>query len=195
MKRIFSFCALIFVACSSTSDHNAKKEDKLAELRVHLDEKLKAIDPTNKLDSFQLIRIDTLTRRDKYSLLNETLADSVNRIRLRTELYTELYNANLKLVTLSKRSSSPEYIANKAEAEENKKELKNLAEESKQLELRSFYCDSLLKTSDTIKAIGYKATCLYQMRRKDRSVLTDTAYILMNLNKDIIRKEEFINMP
>jgi hypothetical protein len=195
MYRVFSFCALIFVACSSTSDHNATKEDKLTELRVHLDEKLKAIDPANKLDSFQLIRIDTLTQRDKYGFMHEVLADSLNRIKLRMDLYAELYNANLKLANLSKRSSIPEYNSYKAEAEENKKELEQSEEESKHLELQSFYCDSLLKISDTIKSIGYKAACLYQLRRKDRSVLNDTAYILMNLNKDIIRKEDFIKIP
>ena len=195
MKRIFSLCALTFVACSSTSDHNVTKEDKLTELRIHYEESLKAIDPTNKLDSFQLIRIDTLTQRDKYSFMHEVLADSLNRIKLRMELYTELYNANLKLANLSKRSSPPEYNSYKAEAVENKKELEKSEEESKHLELQTLLYDSLLRIDNTASPIGYKAVCLYQLRRKDRSVLNDTAYILMNLNKDIIRREDFIRIP
>ncbi len=195
MKRIFSFCALIFVACSNENDHHAARDKKLAELRVHLDERLKAIDPANKLNSFQLISIDTLTQRDKYSLLHEVLADSLNRTKLRMELYEELYNANLKLANLSKRSSTSEYNSYKAEAEENKKELENSEEESKHLELQTLHYDSLLRIDDTASLIGFKAVCLYQLRRKDRSVLNDTAYILMNVNKDIIRKEDFIRIP
>ena len=195
MKRIFSFCAFIIVACSSTSDHNVTKEDKLSELRTYFEESLKVIDPANKLDSFQLIRIDTLTQRDKYSFMQEVLADSLNRIKLRMELYAELYNANLKLANLSRRSSTPEYNSYKAEAEENKKELEKSEEESKHLELQTLHYDSLLRIDNTASQIGYKAACSYQLRRKDRSVLNDTAYILMNLNKDIIRKEDFIKIP
>ena len=195
MKRIFSFCALIFVACSSTSDHNVTKEDKLTELRIHYEESLKAIDPANKLDSFQLIRIDTLTSRDKYSFLHEAITDSLTRVKLRMELYAELYNANLKLANLSKRSSNPEYNLYKAEAEENKKELEKSGEESKNLELQSLHYDSLLKIDDTKNPIGYKAVCFYRLRRKDRSVFNDTAYILMNLEKNIVRREDFIRIP
>jgi len=194
MKWIFYLYAFIFVACSSNDDRKATRDDKLAELRVHLDERFKAIDPANKLDSFQLIRIDTLSQRDKYSFLNEVLTDSLNRIKLRMELYAELYNANVKLANLSKRSSTPQYTSYKAEAEENKKELEKSEEESRHLELQSLYYDSLLKISDTAKPIGYKAVCLYQLRRRDRSVLKDTGYIFMNPNKDIIRREDFIRL-
>ena len=91
MKWIFFCSALILVACNNKNDQKATQIGKLAELRIHLEERLKAVDRANKLDSFKLIRIDTLTQRDKFSLLNKALADSLNKIKLRMEVYSELY--------------------------------------------------------------------------------------------------------
>ena len=195
MKWIFFYCALILVACSSKNDQKSTQDDKLAELRIHLEERLKAVDPANKLDSFKLIRIDTLTQRDKFSFLKEALTDSLNRTKLRMEVYAELYKANLKLANLSERRSKSQDSVYKAEAEENKKELEKFEEESKHLELQSLVNDSLLRIIDTANAIGYQAVCLYQLRRRDRSVLIDTGYILMNLKNDIFRREDFIRLP
>ena len=166
MKWIFFYCALILVACSSKNDQKSTQDDKLAELRIHLEEKLKAVDPANKLDSFKLIRTDTLTQRDKFSFLNEALTDSLNRIKLRMEVYAELYKANLKLANISKRRSNSQDSVYKAEAEENKKELEKFEVESKDLEFQSLVNDSLLRVIDTAKAIGYRAVCLYQITKK-----------------------------
>ena len=164
-------------------------------MRIHLEERLKADDPANKLDSFKLIRIDSLTQRDKFNFLNEALTDSLKRVKLRMEVYSELYKANLKLANLSKRRSNSQDSVYKAEAEENKKEFEKFEDETKHLESQLLHYDSLLKICDTVKAIGYEAICLYQLRRKDRSVLNDTGYVLMKLNKDIVRREDFIRLP
>ena len=189
------FCSLIFVACGSKKVKIVKEDDKLSELRLHLEERLKVDDPANKLDSFKLIRIDSLTQRDKFNFLNEALTDSLKRIKLRMEVYSELYKANLKLANLSKRRSTSQDSVYKAEAEENKKEFEKFEDETKHLESQLLYYDSLLKVCDTVKAIGYEAICLYQLRRKDRSVLNDTGYVLMKLNKDIVRREDFVRLP
>ena len=195
MKWIFSFCALTLVACGSNSRHISTQDEKLSELRYHFEQRLRTIAPADKLDSFKLISIDTLSRRDKYSYLKDTFIDSLNRTKLRMELVTELYNANIRLMNLAKGKPGQDYDIFKTEAEENKTELEKFEQESKQLESQSLYYDSLLNITDTKTPIGLKAVCLYQLRRKDRSVLIDTANILMNLDKNIIRKEDFITLP
>ena len=195
MKCIISLFTLAIVACSCKNQPKTAQDDKLAELRVHLEERLKAIDPANRVDSVKLISIDTLTQRDKYSLLKEALTDSLERAKLRIEVVAELYNANLRLMNLSKRRSSTEYESYKAEAEENKSEVEAVDSISKELESKVLYYDSLLNITETKTPIGYKAVCLYQFRRRDRSVSTDTANILMNLDKNIVRKEDFIKLP
>ena len=40
-----------------------------------------------------------------------------------------------------------------------------------------------------------KQKCLYQIRNKDKSIKRDTAYIILNLNKDIIIRKDFLNLP
>ena len=195
MKCIISLFTLTIVACSCKEQPKPTQDDKLAELRVHLEERLKAIDPANRLDSVKLVSIDTLTERHKNSLLKEALTDSLDKVKLRMEVFAELYNANLRLMNLSKRRSTSEYNNYKAEAEENKAEVERFDSTSKQLESKVLYYDSLLNITDVKKPIGYKAVCLYQLRRKDRSVVTDTANILMNLEKNIVRKEDFIKVP
>jgi len=194
MKWVFLIFLLIFFACSS-DDRKIIQDDTVNRLRIHFEERIKTIDSTNKLDSFRLINIDSLTQRDKYNFLNDDIKDSLKRTKLRMEVYSELYKANLKLANVSRGRSASQYSAYKADAEENKKEFEKYQEESKLLEAQSLYYDSLLKISDTVKAIGYEAVCLYQLRRKDQSVFKDTSYILMNLNKDIIRREYLIKMP
>ena len=195
MKCIISLFTLAIVACSSSDHPKTTQDDKLGELRVHLEERLKAIDPANRVDSVKLISMDTLTQRDKYSLLKEALTDSLERAKLRIEVVAELYNANLRLMNLSKRRSTAEYESYKAEAEQNKSEVETVDSVSKELESKVLYYDSLLNITETKTPIGYKAVCLYQFRRRDRSVSTDTANILMNLDKNIVRKEDFIKLP
>ena len=195
MKWIFSLCALSFLACDCKNEVSPPKDDKLAELRIHLEERLKAIDPANRIDSFKLVSMDTLTQRDKYGLLKEAFTDSLDRMKLRMEVYGELYNANLRLMNLSRKRSSQEYNTYKSEAEENKTELEKIDSVSKHLESQSLYYDSLLNFDAGTRAIGYRAVCMYQLRRKDRSVLIDTGSILMNLDKNILRKEDFIKLP
>jgi hypothetical protein len=194
MKFAFLACLLIFFACSS-DDRKVIQDDTVSRLRIHFEKRIKAVDSTNKLDSFRLINIDSLTQRDKYNFLNDDIKDSLTRTKLRMEVYSELYKASLKLANVARGRSNSQYSAYKADAEENKKEFEKYQEESKLLELQSKYYDSLLQKCDTVKAICYEAVCLYQLRRKDQSVLKDTVQILMNLDRNIIRREDYLKLP
>ena len=127
--------------------------------------------------------------------LDKTLFKISNANGESTNAHAELYNANLRLMNISKRRSVAEYESYKAEAEGNKSEVVVVDSVSKQLESKVLYYDSLLNITETKTPIGYKAVCLYQLRRKDRSVSKDTANILMNLDKNIVREEDFIKLP
>ena len=51
------------------------------------------------------------------------------------------------------------------------------------------------KISDSVNAIAFQAKCFYQLRNKDKSIKRDTAYIILNLNKDIVIRKDFLNLP
>lgn len=84
----------------------------------------------------------------------------------------------------------PENAANEAEARQSLdtiNAIKNRIEAAKQ---KMNYYDSLSKTADSKRPIGYEAICIYRVQKKDWTDETDTAYILMDKNKNIVSREK-----
>jgi hypothetical protein len=151
------------------------------------------VDSTFKLDSFKVIHINTLTQSDKLNMLNQAVEDSLKETTLRMEALMEFYKSNIKLASMvvRKPTKSPVNFY-KTEAEKIKKNYDLCDSAVKFLTLQSQNYDSLLKMADTLKPIGYEAICLYEVKRKDQSLIKDTTYMLMNLDKNIVRREDFL---
>ena len=84
------------------------------------------------------------------------------------------------------------------EINEFKKIIENTKLESRELDSISLITQKLLDAavySDSIKPIAFQAKCLYQIKNLDKSIKRDTAYIFLNLNKDIIKKADFLSLP
>ena len=191
MKWMLFTYLLIFLACKD-SKNKAPKEDKIASLKMHFEESLKMVDSTFKLDSFKVIHIDTLTQSDKLNMLNQAVEDSLKETTLRMEALMEFYKSNIKLASMVRKPSKSPVNFYKTEAEKIKKNYDLCDSAVKFLTLQSQNYDSLLKMADTLKPIGYEAICLYEVKRKDQSVIKDTTYMLMNLDKNIVRREDFL---
>ena len=83
-----------------------------------------------------------------------------------------------------------------------KKEALEKSEKGKKIKTEIDSLQSVIKSiddkaliADTVKPVGFQAKCFYQIRLKDKSVKQDTTYILLNLNKDIIKRKDFLNLP
>jgi len=75
--------------------------------------------------------------------------------------------------------------------EEDKKKAQEAIDKARALTQR---LDSMLKlaeTADSIQPLNFHAVCFYQLRYKDQSVTRDTAYLITNLNKDVINQKDY----
>lgn len=191
MKFISLIYLLTIVACVNNQP-KAVKKDKVAGLKIRFEEGLKMLDSTFKVDSFKVLHIDTLTERDKLNMLNKVVEDSLQETNLRMEALMEFYKSNTKLASMVRISKKSPVNFYKTEAEKIKRNYDQYDGRLRNWKSDSLRYDSLLKICDTIKPIGYEAICLYQVKRKDHSVIKDTTYMLMNLDKSIVRREDFL---
>lgn len=183
---------ILFLKCKpETKRETEKLQDNL---KIYFE--ANQMDSTARLDSFQLVKIDTITQRmllfeqssvlnkqvdnliDLYKLSNQELSNSVDQMRL----YRMLESRDL--LTIEKK----DFDKKSAKVKLIKFEIDTVMFIVKKI-------DSTIKHADTIKAIGYQAKCFYQLRLKDKSVKQDTTFIILNSNKDIIKREDFLKLP
>jgi len=179
-------------ACKSQSE----KEHENLQNDMHSFFKANMMDSTSTLDSFRLVKIDTITQRmlffeqssvlgnqldnllELYKLSNEELSNSVDKMRL----YRMINSSDL--VEIEKN----DFDKKREKGQQIRHEIDTLMSITKAI-------DSSAKNADPTKVIGFQAKCFYQLRRKDKSVERDTAFILLNLNKDIVKRSDFLKLP
>jgi hypothetical protein len=198
MKNIIRLSiALLFISFSiiSCSNKNDIQNEKLRkDLSTFFLSNLN--DSSVLLDSFSLIKIDTIT---EYMKLNEQFSVLNNQQQFLLEL---LKNKNNELSIISDKIKLYRMIGSRDLVNI---EMKNTEEIQEKFKLLRKEFDSLRKVlisiidnqekADTVKPIAFQAKCLYQIRNKDKSIKRDTAYIILNLNKDIINRKDFLNLP
>jgi|GEM_PF-3757348 len=192
-KYLLVFSILIVIgACQSAEQKEAKKLE--ANFKTFFQENY--LDSTAILDSFKFIKLDTITER---MLLLEQSAVLTQQFESLSEIYklnTRAMSNGIDQMKLYRMIESPELVAmERKEVEEKSKkgdiikaELDTVLTVIEQLEKKYLKADSLTP-------IGFQGKCAYQVRLKDKSVKQDTTFILVNLNKDIIDRKDFLNLP
>ena len=189
---IITTITILFLKCKTETKRETEKlQDNL---KIYFE--ANQMDSTARLDSFQLVKLDTITQRmllfeqssvlnkqvdnliDLYKLSNQELSNSVDQMRL----YRMLESRDL--LTIEKNDFDKKSVKGKL----IKSEIDTLMLIVKKI-------DSTINHADTIKAIGYQAKCFYQLRLKDKSVKQDTTFIILNSGKDIIKREDFLKLP
>jgi hypothetical protein len=175
------FLFMTLISCKSQKDiENERLADNLKEYF-----KNNLPDSSAIIDSFLLLKIDTLTQFNK-------LREQVTYLNNDTEQLLEFFKLNnsklsiqvsqLKLYEMLE--SSTLVSIQKEDVNKTIKKGKEISAELDTIQKISKNILSQIATADTIKAIGFQAKCLYQLRIKDRSVKRDTAYFVLNQNKD-----------
>lgn len=180
------------VACKSQNE--SETESLQNNCKTYFIENFK--DSTSTLDTFKLVKIDSISERmllfEQSSVLNNQLESLIELYKLNTnslsnsvdqmQLYNMLGSSDLAAI--------------------EKKDVLNKTEKGKELKSEIDTVMALIKTidvksliADTLKPIGFQAKCYYQIRLKDKSVKQDTTFILLNLNKDIINRNDFLKLP
>ena len=193
---ITSIILIIFASC------NAKKAiispQKEVEFKTFLVEKIKIIDAAAKVDTFRFVKFDTLTLKHKYvammqyvsddmAKINEELKDHVDKWKFASQEVSLLYD-------LRSYGSNSLYEKYKQDMQDEKKAIDDFAVKMSQLKNSSDSLSELAKTADSTHTLNYYAVCFYQIRAKDQTVTRDTAYILLNLDKNIIDREAYYKL-
>lgn len=187
MKYLMYAVIIFFSSCKTTGE---EMKPKVSELKIFLQENLN--DTTDVIDSFAFIRLDTLYLRDKYA---NTLDDALLYMKHANKLLEFQLNKMKNSAQLSKLSyyvgSSTLGDQYKESVMDEKKEFDKLAEKMNKLTLLADSLSKLYQNTDSTIVSGYQAVCSYQLRKKDMSVMKDTAYIILNLDKNIIRASDY----
>lgn len=189
---IFAFIIIFLVSCKSEKERESQKLQ--SDLNTYFQANL--MDSTSALDSFRVIKIDTITQRmllseqssvlngqidnllELYELSNKGISNSLDKMKIYSMLESQ------DLVDIERKDIDKE----KAKRELVKAELDTVMAIVKTI-------DDKALSADTTKPIGYQAKCFYQVRLKDKSVKQDSTFIILNVNKDIVKRTDFLKLP
>jgi hypothetical protein len=195
MKRIILCCLIVVLFSFSCSNINDIQNEKLRkDLSTFFLSNLN--DSSVLLDSFSLLKIDTITEymkvSEQFSVLNnqqqfllellKNKTDELSLISDKIQLYRMIGSRDLVNIEMKK-------------VEENQENFKLLRTEIDSLSKVLTSVIDIQKKADTVIPVAFQAKCLYQIRNKDKSIKRDTAYIILNLNKDIVIRKDFLNLP
>lgn len=196
MKRnmIGAMLCIIFISLSCQSESEKKSIKLNNDLKSFFTENY--IDSSMSVDSFRLIRIDTISK-------HQLLYEQTNKLLDDYELLTSYLEINRQKISLSVSQmkmykligSNELFEIEKKDYDEILKKTNIIVKESDTLKTMIDALIDSTKNADTVKPINYLAACFFQIRNKDKSVKRDTAYIYLNKNQDIIKRADFLNMP
>ncbi len=193
MKKLLT---ALFISLCLLNCNNKKRELSLTkenELKIFVTESFKKFDSSIVVDTFRLIRLDTISLFNKYSGIMGGLLDEMESINLRSENYISQMKSNVQIANLSQGLSPVLFENAKTDFEENKKKINENIKEVKILSGISDSLSKLSKKADTVKPVAYYAVCLYQIRNTDQSIKKDTFFVLLNTEKNIINKDDFFS--
>lgn len=190
---IISISLILFmIACKSKTEQH--KEKLQNDLRTYFTANLK--DSTSTLDSFFLIKVDTISQRmllfEQASVLNDQLHYLLDIYKLNTQKLS----ISVDQMSLYRMIGSEDlFDIEKKDFNKQKENGVSIKSEIDTVMAVINGIDSVANLADTTKPVGFQAKCLYQVRLKDRSIQRDTAFILLNTNKDIIKRDDFLKLP
>ena len=188
----FVSIAILLISCKNEKQQESEKLE--SNLKTFYIENFK--DSTSTLDSFRLVKIDTISQSmllfEQSSVLNNQLESLIDIYRLNTKSLSN----SVDQMRLYRMIESPDLVAiEKKDALEKSEKGKKIKTEIDTLQSVIKSIDDKALIADTVKPVSFQAKCFYQIRLKDKSVKQDTTYILLNLNKDIIKRKDFLNLP
>ena len=189
IKKAMKFILPFFLLVACTSGNEPLSESKESELKNHFLEQYKMIDSTSRVDSFFVMQLDTITEQKKYASLAFDFMDELEKQNQLMEIENSLLQKRISLMQLS--MGQPGAEKTKEEAKQSLDSISAIETRVEAAQKKINYYDSLSKKADSVKPIGYEAICIYRLQKKDWTDQVDTAYILMNRNKDIVSREEF----
>lgn len=192
--RIVIFLVLILFMISCKSKIQQENDKLESDLRTFFTVNLK--ERASTLDSFSLIRVDTISQQMLLDKQADVLDKQVHKlIDKRRSNIQEMSNTVDQMRLSAAINSKTLFEIEKKEIEKLKKRAELLRSEIDTVMSIIQSIDSSANIADSTKPVGFGAICFFQIRHKDNSVKRDTAFITLNINKDIVDKDDFLNLP
>lgn len=192
MAKIFLSILLTAILCSCQhAKVKAISDTKETELRTFFLETYKGIDSTIKIDSFRFVRLDTISLKEKYFYAAGRLSDRIEECTEEAKKNNELLQTELQLMRLYSGLSTSLYKNASDDFDKYHQKVSDAIAKGKGLIAKQDSLNKLATKSDSLNPVGYEAICLYQIRYKDQSIKKDTAYIVLNQEKNIVKREDF----
>lgn len=186
-KTLFIIILYSIISCKNNKIVNDNLNKKLF---VFFKENINKADSTLHLDSVIVLKLDSVRQSDILykriiNIYDITDENSKNIKTLISEAHTDL-----QLVSLSAGLDRKLYDNYLDEAKQKKEQWTELMHTDSLLFRKADSLTEIEKKSDTTKLLFWQVKCLIQYQRKDLSIKRDTGYAFLNLNKDIVRKED-----
>ena len=180
---------ILLFACHSKGKPISEVKEK--ELREHFVSQYKQIDPNSRVDSFAFVKLDTITLQRKYVALSFNYMDEWEKQNQLMKIENDLLQKRIQLMRLSKDQENSLQEQTRAEAKQSLDTIAAIEKRAQGAQLKMNYYDSLSKKADSVKPVGYEAICIYRVSLPDWTQQLDTAYIILNNNRNIVSREEF----
>lgn len=192
MKLIFLVIAVItIVSCTQNGTESQLSIQKISEAKTYFSSKVKEFDSTTVIDSFKYVRLDTLVEKSKYRFVTGDLVDQMEANTQESKDLLEKYKYSIRMASLTSGLSNSLFSNYKGEADDIRGKMDELRE--KTMHLSALYDSAVARRSraDSTKPVGYFGVFAYQLRQKNNAVTKDTAYVVFNLDKNIVERKDF----
>ena len=191
MKKTNLLFLVILILLTVSCKENSKNRVNVSHLKAFFTAKIKIIDSTSNVETFALIKVDTITLKNQYrGLCNEMIdkrneyVDEGEKILVKVKL-----DVSLKNLDNGTDQGLSKVLVNSIN--EDKEDLKKLVLKDSLLKLDLDNVKSIMIKSDSIKPVAYFARCFYTLRKKDFSISKDTTAIRLDLELNILDREEY----
>jgi hypothetical protein len=187
---IATFIAVAMVSCKNENSADLS-DQQIGEAKIYITSVLKRIDSTSTIDSFRYLRLDTLYEKNKYNFLAGYIREQIEADNTELKQLLDKFKDDMRMASLSNGLSNSLYENYKGEANDAKEKMQELQKKTIDLSEKFDSAAARHNRADSTKPIAYYGVYYYQLRHQNRSVEKDTAYVLMNLDKNIIERETF----
>ncbi len=169
MFRFFTYASLVSLTLFSCKNKEQKPSFAIPDMKSYFSKRLSAADSTILIDSFRMIRLDTLY--DKWALTHQRFP------------YLKDYGKISFTLDSMKKQIQP---TSEEKSEETKKEVEYLEGEKNYLKTEIDSINNLLAHADTIKPIGYMVRYKGSFKKKSGTLITDTINFSFDTNLQMI---------
>lgn len=193
---IYTVLTIAFAITSTSCKNKAERQNEKLQkdLKTYFVSNIK--DSTSSLEKFNVVKIDSITKQillfEQSSLMKYQLDELANMY----ERSTQKLSNSIDQIRLYRMIESPDLMKiEKKDFDKEKARGELINAEIEKVLAVAKKIDSTAKITNDTKPIAYQAKCTYQLRLKDKSIKQDTVYIILNIEKNIINRNDFIKLP